>query len=159
EAGDGVAGSDGQLEAAGGLDEERVAGAVAERVVDQLEAVEVEEEDAEEAVLLASRVADAVAQAVDEERPVGEAGEGVVERVVDELLLGELALGGVGLGADHAVGAAAAVADGEAAAEDPAVAAVLVAHAVLALERRGAALEVVLEEGLDLREVLTPTFE
>src|SRR6185295_5593995 len=127
EAGDGVAGADGLLEAPRGLDQELVAGAVAHGVVDELEAVEVEEEDAEEAVLLAARVLDAVAEAVDEERAVGEAGEGVVQGVVDELLLGELALGGVGLRADHAVGAAAAVADGEAAAEDPAVAAVLVA--------------------------------
>src|SRR5207249_4413257 len=72
EAGDGVAGSHRELEAPRGLDEQGVAGAVAHAVVDELEAIEVEEEDAEEAVLLAPRVADAVAQAVDEERAVGQ---------------------------------------------------------------------------------------
>ena len=79
---------------AGHLDEDPVAGAVAERVVDDLEVVEVEEQDgrARPAALAAGEGAlDVVA----EQDPVRQAGQRIVERVVAELRLEDLAVGRV----------------------------------------------------------------
>ena len=58
-----------------------VAGVVAERVVDDLEVVEVEEEQ-REAAAPRRRRAERVAEAVEQQRAVREAGERVVQRVV-----------------------------------------------------------------------------
>ena len=83
-------------------DEELVAREVAEAVVDELEAVEVEEEDGEVVVVVAATPGHGLPQPVEEEGAVGQPGEGIVERVVEDLLLGALALGDVGLGAGEA---------------------------------------------------------
>ena len=84
EAGDGVARrARSRAEPAGHLDEQLVAGGVAERVVDDLEAVEVDEEDDD---VFASAVGpgERLAQPVEQERAVGQPGERVVEGVVGE---------------------------------------------------------------------------
>ena len=81
-------------EALGDLDEDLVAGGVAEGVVDRLEVVEVEEDDREPAAV-ATGAGDGVADALAEQRAVGEAGDGVVEGLVGELVLEGLALGDV----------------------------------------------------------------
>ena len=94
EAGDGVAGADAGGERAADGDQDRVADGVAEGVVDALEVVDVDGDD-RDLTLDALRAGDGVLQAVHEERAVGEAGEGVVEGLVGELLLRLLALGGV----------------------------------------------------------------
>jgi len=59
---------------------------VAEAVVDRLEVVEVDEEDAD-AAATPGRAGDRVGDAVAEEGAVGEAGERVVERLVGQLRL------------------------------------------------------------------------
>lgn len=96
-----VAGPQAAAQALGRLDQQGVAGGVAEAVVDGLEAVEVEEQHRE-----AGRVAPGDEQAgvevFEEHRPVGEAGEGVVGGQVMHALLGGLAFGDVGEGHDHA---------------------------------------------------------
>src|SRR4029079_11212572 len=102
EAGERVAGTDAALEAPGDFDEELVAREVAQAVVDDLEAVHVDEEDGEAVVGPPGREADRLAEAVEEEGAVGKAGQGIVEGVVDELLLEGLALGDVD-GGDHGV--------------------------------------------------------
>ena len=94
EAGRGVAGADARVEPLGDLDEHLVAGSVAEAVVDGLEVVEVEEHDGE-AAALAPRAGRGVADALAEQRAVGQAGDGIVEGLVRELLLERLALGDV----------------------------------------------------------------
>ena len=76
------------------LDQEEVAGVVAERVVDHLEAVEVGEHHDDrrgDPARASQRVIEPVAQ----ERAVGEAGEVVVERLVLERLLEPDPLGDV----------------------------------------------------------------
>ena len=73
------------------------------RVVDDLEAVEVDEEHAD-AGPGAARVVERLAQALDEHGTVGETGERVVRRLVVQLALGAAALGDVGERAHHAVG-------------------------------------------------------
>ena len=83
------------------LDEEAVAHAVAEAVVDELEPVHVQEHHGEHALVVAARHGALQAgqgrlQAVDEERAVGQAGERVVEGVVLELLLRAPAIRDVG---------------------------------------------------------------
>ena len=77
-----------------------VAGRVAERVVDRLEAVEVDQHQREAlavAALARERVLDAVAQ----QHAVGEAGERVVMRHVGDLVGAALAFGDVGEGAQE----------------------------------------------------------
>ena len=81
------------LEALGDLAQHLVAGAVAERVVDALEAVEVEEVDGGGRIAVAP--GEHVAQAVAEQRPVGQAGERVVQGQALELDLHALAIGDV----------------------------------------------------------------
>ena len=74
--------------------EQRVAGRVAEAVVDRLEVVEVDEQHGELAAVALEpgrRVVDAVA----EQRLVGETGQRVVERLVGELVLEAPVLGDV----------------------------------------------------------------
>src|SRR5262249_45872470 len=109
---------------------------------DDLEAIEVEDEDREALVAVAARALDGAAQAVHEERAVRQAGEQVVEGVVDELLLERAVAGDVGHRAREARGLAEPVPHREPAAEHVAPALLAVADAVLALEVRGQALEV-----------------
>ena len=81
-----------------------VAGLVAERVVDDLEAVEVEEQHGGAGVrLAAARAAQGLLEPVDEERAVGEAGQRVVQRVVLQALDGAAVVGGVADGAHERV--------------------------------------------------------
>ena len=78
--------------------------------------------------------ADRLVEPVEEQDAVGQAGQGVVHRVVLELLLGVLAVGDVGLAADDADGAALRVAHRRPAGEHPAVGAVAVLDPELVLE-------------------------
>ena len=89
-----VGAADGVVEPARELDEHLVARGVAERVVDGLEVVEVEEDHGRRACL-ARRAGDRVADLLGEHRPVREPGHGVVERLVRELGLERLALADV----------------------------------------------------------------
>ncbi len=75
-------------------DEELVAGGVAERVVDELEAVEVEEED-RAGLVVAGREPDRALQLLGEASTVEQAGQGVVVGEVLELALRALAVGDV----------------------------------------------------------------
>ena len=114
-----------------------VAGVVAERVVDDLEAVEVEEQHRGAALgVVALGAADRLVEAVHEQHAVREPGQRVVERVVLQAVLGLAAVGDVGDAADDARGLLA-VADRDPAREMPAVGAVAVLHAVLELEVLG----------------------
>ena len=70
-----------------------VAGGVAERVVDQLEAVEVERED-RDVDALALPAGERVREPVERERPVRQAGQRVVQRGVARRLLVAVALDG-----------------------------------------------------------------
>ncbi len=81
--------------------EERVAGAVAQAVVDGLEVVDVDEEDGE-AVVAPGEPGQRERQPVLEERAVGEPRQTVVEGLVAELLLQPLAVGHVAAGQDAA---------------------------------------------------------
>ena len=74
--------------------EDEVARDMSEGVVDPLEPVEVEVQHGEWSAP-AGRLLQRVVQAVGEQRPVGEIGERVVERLVRELVLELLALGDV----------------------------------------------------------------
>ena len=89
-----VAGPREVRDAARGLGQHRVAGLVAERVVDELEVVEVEVEERERAVGAAG-AAEVAADLLLQERPVREAGEAVVVGEERDLGLGALALGDV----------------------------------------------------------------
>ena len=101
EAGERVRVADRAADALGDLDQQLVAGGVAERIVDLLEAVEVHQQDRQLGVV-APRVADRLADALAEQDPVGQPGERIVQRLVlvelgllDQLALGALALGDV----------------------------------------------------------------
>ena len=81
-----------------------VAGGVADAVVDRLEAVEVDEEHAEVG-LAPGRHVERVLQAVQEERAVGQPGEGVVEGLLHRLHRARIAEGEarvLGEGVEHA---------------------------------------------------------
>ena len=81
----GVRGADAGGEARGGLAEQLVARGVAERVVDVLEHVEVDEED-RRLGLRARGAGEGVLEPVHEQQAVRQAGERVVERLVDRVL-------------------------------------------------------------------------
>ena len=135
EPGDGVRRPHGRLEPARDRDQQLVSHLVAERVVDELEAVEVQEQDGRGGARVgALGAADRLVEAVEEQHAVGQAGERVVQRVVLQALLGLLAVRDVGLAADDPRGAALRVADRHAAGEHPAVGAVAVLDPVLVLE-------------------------
>ncbi len=81
EARGGVAGADARAQALADLEQDPVAGGVAEAVVDRLEVVEVDEDDGQ-ADVVAAGAGDGVADALDEQRAVGEARDRVVEGLV-----------------------------------------------------------------------------
>ena len=95
EAGHGVAGADGAAEAVGDLDQQTVAGLVTVAVVDQFESVEIEEQHRERSLGSALRTLERQVHPVVERGPVRQTGEGVVERRLEELLLGPLPHGDV----------------------------------------------------------------
>ena len=101
EARDGVGGAQRGLEAPAQLDEQLVARGMAQRVVDLLEAVEIDDRDRAPCVGPPPRV-DHVADPVVEQRPVGESGQRIVEGLVlverglrEQRRLGLLVLGDV----------------------------------------------------------------
>ena len=79
-------------QAATDLDQQRVPGCVAERVVDLLEVIQIDEEQAQRAAR-APRAGDCLLESVVEEQPIGQAGQHVVGRAV-------LAATTIGLGLD-----------------------------------------------------------
>ncbi len=93
EAGDDVARPHRLLEALRDLAEQLVAGVVAQSVVDVLEPVDVQEQDGD-AGAVAFGPRERVAEEVDEQPPVGEAGEQIVVGAVGEQVLGRLPLDG-----------------------------------------------------------------
>ena len=90
EARDGVAGAQRATQPARDGDQQLVADVVAERVVDELEAVEVEEQDGDAARPGRARcgAADRLVEAVEEQHAVRQPGQRVVQRVVLQALLG-----------------------------------------------------------------------
>ena len=68
-------------------DEQLVAGAVPEAVVDRLEVVEIQEEDRQREVAQPAGPIERVLDPIGEERPVGEPGQRIVQRLVAELCL------------------------------------------------------------------------
>ena len=84
------------------VDQHQVAHRVAELVVDRLEAVEVGDQHAGRGALAAAAL-EGVPQPVLEEEAVGQAGQRVVQRAVDQLRLERLPLGDV-LDDHHQVG-------------------------------------------------------
>ena len=73
--------------------EEVVAGREAQGLVDRLEPVDVEEEHRERPSRALSTLEQRALQAVEEQAPVGEAGEAVVQRRVQQLVLQSLQVG------------------------------------------------------------------
>ena len=89
-----VAGPDRTAQAVPDDPQQLVADLVAQVVVDDLEAVDVAEQDRHLAARPV-RLQQRVVEVVEEEPPVGQAGQGVLERVAGQLLLERLALGRV----------------------------------------------------------------
>ena len=79
-------------QAGGDVDQEVVAGLVAERVVDLLEVVHVDEQDRRERARVPAHALERLLQAVGEEAAIRQAGEQVVQRAVLHRVLGFLAL-------------------------------------------------------------------
>ena len=98
--GDDVAGPHDAAQPVGEARQQRVAGLVPQRVVDFLEAVEVEAHDRERAVRGAGR-ADRLGEAFAEQEAVGQAGQRVMVREVPDLRLRHAPLGHVGVGQHH----------------------------------------------------------
>src|SRR6185503_1328242 len=113
-----------------------VAGAVAERIVDLLEAVQVDHHY-RDARIAALREKHRLAQAVVEQAAVGQAGQRVVIGEEARLLLLALAFGDVLRHADHAVGLAGAVRDGLAVRRQPGHAPVVANDAVFVRAHAG----------------------
>ena len=97
DAGEGVAGSNDRDQSLGDLRQCSVAHPVAECVVDRLEPVEIDEEHPDRLQGPATD-GEGVSQAIEKERLVGQAGELVVEGLLDQALLGLALLGDVATG-------------------------------------------------------------
>ena len=82
------------------------------------------------------------AEAVHEQWAIGQSGQGVVEGVVEQLLLGQFPTRNIAVRAGHAVGLARLVANSNAPVERPAVGSVLVKDTVFALKVGRSTLEV-----------------
>ena len=93
DAGRGVAGAQDAGQPAGDRDQQQVPDLVAERVVDRLEAVEVEHEHAD-GLLAAPEATERLVEAVAQQHPVRQAGERIVHRLARELVAAALALDG-----------------------------------------------------------------
>ena len=115
------------------VDEDLVAGAVAEGVVDVLEPVKVHDQD--DAVDTATGPGDDAGQVRFENAPVGKTGEKVVGGLEDQFLLMGLAVRDVGAGADVTGESAVEVLERPAQAQDPAVATVVPPEPELRFER------------------------
>ena len=108
-----------------------VAKQVTKAVVDELEAVEVEEQHREMLVGVTVRSGHRHSQPVEEQRAVRQPRQGVVQRGVPELAFKLLAFVDVGQRPDHAGGHAVRAADNQRPAQHPQVAAVAATDAVL----------------------------
>ena len=113
-----------------------------EALVHRLEAVDVEHEHGEPVVGPPGLEGHGLPDPVHEQRAVGKARQSVVEGVVEELLLGLLALGDVRLRSGHPGRLAGGVADRDSAQEHRPPGPVRVADAVLHLELGGPPLDV-----------------
>ena len=91
-AGEGIALAQARLEPGGHLHEQIVAGRVPEAVVDGLESIEIEEENGEPVSLAPSRTRERALDQIEEQRPVGQARERVVQRIVEHAVGDRLAL-------------------------------------------------------------------
>ena len=123
-------------------------------VVDELEAVDVEEQHGTADGWIACGALHDLVDPVHEQRPVGEPRERVVERVVLELQLGRPLVGDVRHGTRDPGRAAARAPDGEPAREHPSPCPVRMAHAVLGLQVRRVAGEVGFDRRPQARHVL-----
>src|ERR1035437_4140445 len=133
---DDVAGPHAAVEAARDETKQRVARVMAERVVDDLEAVAVEEEHAELLLAVALGARDRSPQEVRGITAVRQRGQGVELRLAPQALLEILSRGDVGHRAGDAQRAPFGVAHDDAAAEHPDEESLAVAEAVLAVEVR-----------------------
>ncbi len=88
----GVGGAHRLLEARSRRGEQLIAGAVAQALVDELEAVQVEGQHGGQRVPAATLALGGLLETVQEEQPVGKAGERVVQRAVADAVIGGLAL-------------------------------------------------------------------
>ena len=124
-----------------------------EGVVDELEAVEVEEQDrAARAGITLGALQDLI-DPVDEERAVGQAGEGVVQGVVLQAQLRDAPVGDVRQRAGHPGRTAIGAANGQAPGHHPPPGAVGVAHPVLGLQVGRAPVEVRLDRRAQAQDV------
>ena len=95
---DAVGGAHDLDQAAGDLFQQLVAGRVAQRVIDPLEAIEIEEQQCQRSVATLSMV-DGETELIEEGASVGQSGQHIVVGQQTNLLLGVLALGDVLYGA------------------------------------------------------------
>ncbi len=109
---------------------------MAQAVVDDLEAVQIHVKHGVSEVFAPRRGFDAVAEPVEKQDAIGQAGERVVQRIEDELFLGPFTLRVIGLRADHSVGDAVVVANRKPPANHPPIIALGILDAVLAFEMR-----------------------
>ena len=142
EASHGVARPRDRAQSPGDLHQQHVTRGVAQALVHGLETVEVEEEHREAVVEAALLERERLSEPVHEQRAVRQAGEPVVERVVEQFLLGELARGDVGLRSRQPVRSPVRVPHRRAPHQHPAPVSIQMAHAVLDLQVRSAPLQV-----------------
>jgi hypothetical protein len=114
---------------------------VSETRVDRLEAIEVHGQDHEQPLFGRSAPTHGLFEPVRKQRAIGQTGELIVKRIVQQLLFGSFAIRDVRLRSGDAIGTAVFVVDTQAAAEDPAKLAVLVANPILAFEMGAATLD------------------
>ena len=126
---------------------------VAEAVIDQFEAIDVEEQHRAAGARVPDGALQVLLDAIHEQAAIGEPGEGIVQRVVLEAQLSQPAVSDVGDRARHPGRRAVGPAHRQATGDHPPPAPVGVAHPVLQMQVRGAAVQVRLDRGADAGDV------
>ena len=134
--GDGVAVAQGALEPPGGGKDQIVAMNMPETLVDDLEPVEIEEGDGKAGIGILAQTCECPAHEVEEQGPVGESGQCIMQGIMHKLLFGLFAPGDVGLASGDTVCRVIRTAHCEASGQHPEKGAICMANPEFAFEMR-----------------------
>ena len=108
---DGIGAAQATHQAQGDLDQQGIAGVVSETVIDYFESIDVDEQERELEICMATRDGECPPKTIEEERAIGQVGQAIVEGIMRQRFLGALPFGDVAIYDDQSFGLAASVAN------------------------------------------------
>ena len=122
---------------------------MSQAVIDHLEAIEIQKEQCEQIMEATNSAFQTALKAVDEQRPVRQAGQMIVKSVVQQLLFCELPRCDIRLRSGHPIGLTVGVPNSQTARNHPAVVPILMENPVLRLEVRSGSVDVFKQAAAD----------